>query len=359
MKKRVFALGARYLLAGFAAVLLTVIVFATQDDGPKFSAWSEPVNLGSPPNGPLGEWFNFISKDGLSLYFTTDSCVTPTDTCREGFGGHDIFVCQRACVNDPWGPPQNLGPAINTPYNEGGPSISPDGHFMYFASNRPGGFGGNDIYVSRRHNKRYDFSWRLAQNLGSRHNNRYDFGWQPAQNLGSGVNTGANEASPEIFEDDEGTGNITLYFDSNRTGGFGPFTDDGNGNGNDIYASILQPDETFGPAEFVEELSTTSMDRQPAIRRDGLEIFIVSNRPGGRGSLDLWVSTRPTTSDPWSEPVNLGEPINGSLRDAGPALSWDRTSLYFCSVRPDSGGLYFDLYVSTRTKLKGPHKDKK
>ena len=317
MKKRAFAIGARYLLGGFVAVLLTVIVFATQDDGPRFSAWSEPVNLGSPPNGPLGEWFNFISKDGLSLYFTTDSCVTPTDTYREGYGGWDIFVCQRASVNDPWGPPQNLGPGINTPYNEGGPSISPDGHLMYFASNRPGGFGGNDIYVSRRHNKRDDFGWQLPLKT-------WAAGSIPAQT--KPVRRFSRMMKVPVTSSSTST--------QTARAAYGPFDDDGHGNGNDIYASILQPDETFGPAELVEELSTTSMDRQPSIRRDGLEIFFVSNRPGGKGSLDLWVSTRPTTSDPWSEPVNLGAPVNGSLRDAGPALSWDRTSLYFCSDAP-------------------------
>jgi hypothetical protein len=105
---------------------------------------------------------SFISKKGLSLYFTSATCGSDPSPpgCRPGFGGWDIFVCQRATVNDPWGPAQNLGPAINTPYNEGAPSLSVDGHRMYFASNRPGGFGGNDLYVSRRHDKRDDFGWQ-------------------------------------------------------------------------------------------------------------------------------------------------------------------------------------------------------
>jgi Tol biopolymer transport system component len=253
--------------------------------------------------------------------------------CRPGFGGWDIFVSQRAAVNAPWGTPQNLGPVINTPYNESAPSLSVDGHRMYFASDRPGGFGGNDIYVSRRHNKRDDFSWQLPANLGS------------------GVNTIANEAGPEIFEDDD-TGVTTLYFDSNRPGGPGPFTDDGNGNGNDIYVSILQPDETFGLPTLVAELSTPFLDRQPAIRRDGLEMFLASNRPGTLGGLDLWVSTRTTTSDPWPTPVNLGSVVNSAAGDAGPALSFKGTTLYFQSVRPGGFGA-FDLYMTTRTKLKG------
>jgi len=333
MKKRAFFIGARYLLGGFAAVLLAVLVFALQDDGPRFSAWSEPVNLGKwpagGPNGPLSEWFQFTSKDGLSLYFTADF---------EMLDNWDIYVSQRASVDDPWGPPQKLGPEINTPYIDGGPCISTDGHLMYFASNRPEGFGSTDIYVSRRHNK------------------RDDFGWQTPINLGPGVNTVYNESSPEIFEDDD-TGIITLYFDSNRPDGPGPY-DDIYGCGNDIWASILQPDEAFGPAVLVQELSSTYRDMQPSIRRDGLEIFFASsNRPGGLGNRDLWTSTRPTTSDPWSAPVHVEGPVNTPGREEGPSLSWDGTKLYFCAIRPDSGG-YIDLYVSTRTKLTGPQDEK-
>jgi len=332
MKKQAFAFGARYLLGAFAAVLLAFIGFATQDDRPRFSAWSEPVNLGEPSLGSKAAWFPAISKDELSLYFTTGGLP--------GYGGYDIYVCQRASVDDPWGPPQNLGPNINTSSNESGPGFSPDGHLMYFASDKPGGSGGTDIYVSRRHNK------------------RDDFGWQTPMNLGSGINTEYNEANPDIFEDDEDTGDICLYFESNRPGGPSPYEPDPWGNGNDIYVSTLQTDETFGPAMSVEGLNSSSRDRTPSIRRDGLEIFFSSDRPGGVG-FDLWVSTRPTTSDPWSEPVNLGLPVNLERREQGPSLSWDRTKLYFCSdskLRPDWRGGW-DLYVSTRTKLKGPDKD--
>ncbi len=321
--------------AAYAQHFSAAALASPPDDPPQFSGWSAPVNLGATVNSPTGDFFPFISRDGLSLYFTSATCGSnPFPGCRPGFGGWDIYVSQRTSVDEPWGPVQNLGPNINTPYNEGAPSLSADGHLMYFASDRPGGFGGNDIYVSRRHNK------------------RDDFGWQPPENLGSGVNSNANEASPEIFED-ETTGVITLYFDSNRVGGPGPFTDDGNGNGNDIYASILQPDETFGPATLIAELSTPFLDRQPTIRRDGLEMFLASNRPGTLGGLDLWVSTRASTSDPWSTPVNLGSVVNSVGPDAGPALSFDGTTLCFQSNRP--GGLgAFDLYVTTRTKLKGP-----
>jgi len=245
-------------------------------------------------------------------------------------------VSQWDSTTTSWDPPQNLGPAINAVADDFAVALSPDGHVMFFASTRPGGVGGNDIYYSRRHNKRYD--------LG-------DLGWQTAANLGNVVNTGFNEANPEMFEDDA-TGVITLYFDSNRPDGPGPLTDDAARNGNDIYSSILQPDGTFGAAAPAAELNTTSIDRTVTIRRDGLEIFFGSDRPDGSGALDLWTSTRASTSDPWSLPINLGPTVNSASRDVGPALSFDGTTLYFQSDRPGGLGV-LDLYVTTRQKMRG------
>src|SRR5690349_14493816 len=268
------------------------------DGGPKFGPWSAPINLGPPVNSAFAEQNPFISRDGLSLYFTCFSCPG-------NIGGSDIWVSQRASANDPWGTPQNLGLNINTSASESGPALSSDGHRLYFVSNRPGGFGGNDIYVSRRQNKRDDFAW------------------QPPVNLGSGVNTLADEQGPEYFEDDK-TGIITLYFGSNRPGGLG---------GTDIYASTLNEngdEEAFGPAVLVAELSSPFNDQGPSIRRDGLEMFLASDRPT-LGNVDLWVSTRANTSDPWSTPVNLGPTVNSVFADAGPALSFDGTELYFHS----------------------------
>ena len=98
---------------------------------------------------------------------------------------------------------------------------------------------------------------------------RDDFGWQPPQNLGGGVNTEYNDSNPEIFEDDENTGAIILYFDSNRPSGPGPYDNIDNFNGNDIYASVLQPDETFGPAELLMELSLPpAKDNRPFVGTD-------------------------------------------------------------------------------------------
>jgi hypothetical protein len=258
-----------------------------------------------------------ISKDGLSLYFASNR--------PGGFGNQDIWVSQRSSLGDPWGPPLNLGPAINTAFDDRTPMLTLDGHRMYFSSDRPGGLGGSDLYVSRRRDKRDDFGWRRPQNLGS------------------GVNTSFSENLPFYF-DDNATGTITLYFNSNRPGGIGS---------TDTYASTLQPDETFGPAVLVPELSSPLRDAGMSIRRDGLELIMASDRVGTLGSFDLWVATRAKSSEPWPTPVNLGPVVNSAAGEARLSLSFDALTLYISGDRAGGVGRQ-DLWVSTRSKLREP-----
>jgi hypothetical protein len=321
---------------GLAATLRSTAVFAESDDdnerlGP-FGPWSPPANLGPVVNTRFDESHPGISKDGLSLYI---SATRPGGVNGLNPGGiYELWVSQRASVDAPWQGPVNLdafnsSPVINV-NNAFAPNFSADGHLMFFNSIRPGGYGGNDLYVSRRSNK-HD-----------------DFGWQEPVNLGGLINGPEDDNAPTYFEDEE-TGIIFLYFTSTRPGGPvgsvpGTFH---------IYVSTLGDDGSFGPAVLVPELSSQYNDTRTAIRRDGLEFFLASARPNGRiGVNDIWVSTRDSTLDPWSTPVNLGPTVNypGYVTGA-PALSWDGTTLYFYSDRPGGFGGR-DLYVATRTRLR-------
>jgi len=293
----------------------------TSEAGLQYGPWGAPVNLGAVVNSPYNEQHPAISKDGLSLYI---SSTRP----EGGYGGSDIWVSRRASIDDPWGAPENLGPNINSAGNDFAPTFTPDGHEMYFHSNGRGGCGLADLFVARRHDK------------------RDDFGWQPAENLGCVVNSAFADAGPTYFED-ETTGITTLYFTVQNN----PPTSD---QGYDIYASTRMGDEgEFGPPAIVPELSSPYRDTRTTIRRDGLEMVISSGRPGGVGSEDLWVSTRSSTLDPWGTPVNLGPVVNSSAFDGAPALSFDGTTLYFFSERPGGFGQR-DLYVTTRERLRGP-----
>jgi hypothetical protein len=281
-----------------------------------FGPWDKPVNLGPVVNSAYNDNRPTISKDDLSLYFSSDR--------PGGSGGLDLWVSQRASRDDPWGVPKNLGPTINSSAEESAPSLSRDGHWLFFHSARPGGFGGLDLYASYRTNV-HD-----------------DFGWQPPVNLGPGVNSASDDAGPILFQDEE-TGVTTLYFNSNRPGGPGDI---------DIYASTPTADGTFGPAVLVPELSSPSRDTRIALRHDGREAILATNRPGGSGGIDLWVSTRATTTDPWGTPVNLGSVVNTAFTDGAAALSSDSTTLYLYSNRPGGVG-GDDLWVTMRKKVPG------
>jgi len=299
----------------------------TTDASPAFSDWSTPVNLGPVVNSVFTDSDPFISKDGLSLYFVAGFN-------RGGQGGRDIWVSRRASETGAWGAPMNLGATINTASHEQRPTLSLDGHRLYFASDRAGGLGGFDLYVSRRHDK------------------RDDFGWETPVNLGGPINSSGNEQGALTMYEDEATNALVVYFTSDRPGGAG---------GLDIYRSTLLDDGTFSSAVLVEELSTPFMDQDPAIRRDGLEMFFASDRPGTQGALDLWVATRPSTSAAWSMPVSLGAAINTPTRPAGleqandmrPSLSRDGMTLYWVSAfREGNQGTMFDIWSATRHKVR-------
>ena len=310
-----------------AGALLLGLACPLPSDAQQFSDWSAPVNLGPVVNTSFNDNHMAVSKDGLHLYFTSDR--------PGGFGGADIWVTRRASLEDNWEPPINLGPNINSGSNDGAPSFSNDGHLLFFHSARPGGCGLADLYVSHRKDKFDDFGWEPAMNLDL-------FGRDPQAPLVCTVNSSSFDNGPSYFQDE--TGKTLLYFTSTRPGGLGDY---------DIYVTTLQADGTWGFATLVPELSSSYRDTRTAIRRrDGLEMILSTERPGGLGR-DLWVSTRATTQDLWSAPVNLGPTVNSTALDGAPALSWDGTTLFFFSDRPGGlGGM--DLYMSTRTKLTGP-----
>ena len=146
------------------------------------SAWNPPDLVSEVSTPYYDEGMPTISPDGNTLYFGSDR--------PDGYGGSDIWVSYR--IGKGWTEPENLGSVINSPYNEAGPSISDDGRILYFSSNRPGGYGGIDLYMSRK----------VAGE------------WTAPVNLGPPVNTEVDETCAQP------SGN-SLYFRSNRPGGYG------------------------------------------------------------------------------------------------------------------------------------------
>ena len=154
--------------------------------------WSSPVNLGPVVNSPDGELPPTISPDGLELYF--GSSATPPRP--GGYGSIDLWVTKRATRNDAWGTPTNLGPAVNSAYRENLPILLGDGLLLFFFSDRPGGYGNTDLYVTMRTS--------LSDS------------WGPPVNLGPFVNSAGSELYAYMSADGS-----TLFFDSDRPGGYG------------------------------------------------------------------------------------------------------------------------------------------
>jgi hypothetical protein len=163
----------KHYITTLGGAIVLVWAFTASSRAQRYSDWSALINLGPTVNSAFVDRGPAISKDGLSLYFTS--------TRPGGVGGEDIYVSQRQTSDDEWGPPVNLGPIINTSLNEMVPAFSRDGHLLFFSSNRLGGFGGLDIWVSRREDTHDDFAW------------------QPAENLGAGVNSASIDAGPSYF----------------------------------------------------------------------------------------------------------------------------------------------------------------
>ena len=283
------------------------------------------MNVGPVVNSAATEQGPAFSPDGLSLYFYSN---------RAGLGAvgsDDIWVSQRTSLDAPWGTPADLGPTINSTSRDYVPAFSTDGHWMFFASDRPGGYGPttgtptSDLYESYRANV-HD-----------------DFGWQTPTNLGAGVNTAASENGNGYFYNG---GHPQLYFGSDRIGPAGSA---------DLYVSNQQPDGTWGQATLIPELSSPATENRPTLRQDGLEIFFYSARTGSiGGSTDLWTSTRTSVDAPWSAPVDVTS-VNSSATDLHPYLSTDALSLVFSSARPGSQST--DLWITTRTQIVPTTKD--
>jgi hypothetical protein len=261
--------------------------------------FGEPVNLKTviPVLDPAHDSIDCFSSDGLEMYIESDR--------PGGYGDFDIWVARRVATNSDWGPPENLGPIVNSSKFDSLSSISADGLALYFASDRPGGYGSADIWMTTR----------TARNAP----------WGPPVNLGPKVNSAGLDTIPAISTD-----GLELYFVAyNRSGGYGA---------GDIYvAKRATTNALWGePANLGPVVNSAYNETSVSLSADGLLLLFSDYdkpRPGGYGSEDMWMARRASLSAPWQTPVNLGPKINSSVRDGGPRISPDGRMLYFLTVR--------------------------
>jgi Tol biopolymer transport system component len=311
------------LVPSIGAALLALGALAPIAAGAAFTNWGPAINVESLPGTDPD--FNTAASDGCPAETRDGLRLFMASTRAGGFGGIDIWVASRDSADAPWGAPVNAGPVINTGANEFCPSPTRDGKGFMFVSNRAGGCGGDDIYVTRFHHR--------------------DGGLEPV-NPGCSVNSAGNEASPFRLEDE--AGGTWLYFSSTRAGGVsqeapGVLTGDA-----DLYVAAIDEDGSMGTPALVPGASSAANDARPNVRRDGLELFFDSDRAGGFGGFDIWSADRRAPGDAWSAPSNLGSSVNSAVNETRPWLSWDRTVLYFGAVRGEGGSQ--DIFATTRSK---------
>ncbi len=261
------------------------------------TSFQGPMNI-SELNSPKSDYAPFIMPDGHTIYFSS---------IREGgSGGEDIYVSYWTMGR--WEPPENIGEPINTRFNEGAMCISPNGKEMYLTiCGRKDSYGGCDLYVSYRKKKK----------------------WSEPRNMGRKINSTWWDGHPSLSP-----GGDTLYFASDKFGGFG---------GLDIYYSVCKDGEWEKPKTLGYPINNARDQTSPLLHLDGRTLYFSSSGHGGFGALDVFLTRLDTIKWEWSEPINIGPPINTSGNDYFFAIPASGHYIYFASDRTEGYG-GFDIF---------------
>lgn len=255
-----------------------------------------PVNLGPLVNGKGRNGGATLSADGRTLIFHSSR--------PGGQGELDLWMSTRASPNEPFGQPVNLGSDVNSSEIESQPTLSGDGLTLIFGRRST---AAEDLWMSTRDTTSDPFG-------------------QPV-NMGTDVNSNEDEQAPDLSAD-----GLALIFFSTRERSRGLW-----------ISRRKSPDDPFGPAMKLEVDSVVPFG--PTVSSDRRTLFFTAGLKEGHGSYDLWMSTRTANDGPFGAPVNLGRGINSDKFDSGPCISADGRMLIFESDRPGGHG-GFDLWMS-------------
>lgn len=243
-----------------------------------------------------------LTADGLEVFFQSDR--------PGGAGLGDIWRATRPNASSSFGAPVNVA-ELNTPGGEGGPHLSPDGLVLYFHRNWGDHTDGADIFVATRPDRWSSFS--------------------PPQPIAE-VRTPRNEGGPHITADALG-----LYFNYD----IAHFNED-------LYvARRANPGDAFNPKVRIDELSTLSYERDPWVSADELGMFFSSDRPTHGHVFRIFVSTRAATDEPWGAPMLL-DGLDQGNGEGQPFLDEAHGALYYHSHRPGGAGS-LDIWMAQAT----------
>ncbi|MBM3922476.1 MAG: flagellar motor protein MotB [Sphingomonadales bacterium] len=256
-----------------------------------------PKNLGATVNSKMSEYLPSQTIDGKQLYFTRR-----VDTYNE-----DFFTSSGSKTGS-WETSSAVKGSLNTPQSEGAMMISQDGEWLVFTGcYRADSYGGCDLYISYR----------------------TPAGWSAAINLGANVNSDQWESQPCLSPDKQ-----ELYFASRRLGGYG---------GSDLYVCKRQENGTWSaPVNLGPSVNSPSDEQCPFIHADNQTLYFTSSYWPGYGDDDIFF-VRKLGDGSWSQPTNLGYPINTIDREGTLFITADGKTALYAAERKDSYGL-LDLY---------------
>ncbi|HUT53276.1 MAG TPA: hypothetical protein VM658_07785 [bacterium] len=260
-----------------------------------------PNNLGPRVNSADSDFGPIVTADGNALYFTSDR--------DGGFGGQDIWLSRR--VNGEWTQAVNLGDGINTKYSEGPDSFAVDERTMYFTRcDRLDQAGICDVFTA---------SWDPAKKQ-----------WSNAARLGTEINSEYNDANASISFDGK-----TLYFVSDRPA---PGKTERNW---DIFVARKKGDKWQKARRLGPPVNTPLNEIHVVVQKDDKTLYFSSDGHGGQGGTDIFYSR--IEDGKFSEPVNMGDSINTPDNDIYFTIPSSGDMAYLASNRPGGLGME-DIY---------------
>jgi hypothetical protein len=285
-------------------------------------------NVGDQINSKYHDGWSTVTEDGLTMYFGSNRPggfvkTNLKDDWGLGADGtptrYDMYVSHRKSLAAAWNKPVLLPAPVNSEFNDHSAAESDDGHYLFFASSRPGGCGNLDLYVSYRDDVNDDQSWQPPKNLGCQSD--------------GGPNGAAIDSCP-IYYLDEKTKDIKLYFTASTTP---------NPSTLDFKHTTFDPHTMTAKGESTINISTEFLDGHI----DPKYGYVWGAYPTGKGGSDIWLSERNGHSDSWNKLVNLGDSINTEYEEQLPSPVKEGSVLIFPSNRPGGkGGM--DIYRASK-----------
>jgi len=264
------------------------------------------VNIGREINSEYEDYAPVLNGDETEIIFTSRRREDNLNenVFEDNKPYEDIFISKK--VGDTWERARNIGPVVNTPYHNSNLALSKDGNTLFIYNDDNGG----DIYYSERD---------------------ANGNWGTPVPLPGIINSSFNEKSISMSSDER-----TLYFASDRPGGFG---------GIDIYRATLDSKGQWTNVRNLGPKINTEFDEEgPFIDQDNVTLYFSSKGHKGMGGHDIFKSVFNPETNEWSDPENLGYPINTPDDDVYFVASADGKRAYYSSVREDGMG-YTDIYM--------------